>query len=273
MSKSEAASKERRLTSQFPLEPAVDAETMLNQMRSSLGRGLKEARPCKRHDLLLSICGGGPSLGETYKEIEKGSIVAGINGSLWFLFDRGVPVHMCGVLDPREHIADIITALPNAGRYYVASMCHPKVFDKLEGCDVTMWHASGTPGAEDVLKERGGDYWLIGGGSTMGLRWINLGYFLGFRKFHLHGFDSSFREGNTHAYSDYRDGQWASSTGKYATRPEFMQQVADFFVMLERFSQADIEPIEIEVFGNGLLPDAWKNYRAANPTAFKKGEQ
>ena len=49
---------------------------------------------------------------------------------------------------------------------------------------------------------------MIGGGTSVGLRTIFLGYVLGYRTFHLHGNDASFRGLETHAYWDRRWGDW-----------------------------------------------------------------
>lgn len=256
----------------FPISPAVRADKMLANMRSSLARGLPEATICKPHNLTMSIAGGGPSLSDTYQHLE--GFICGINGSLkWLLNHEPVEgaTYACGIMDAGEHIADMIVAHPDV-RYYVASICDPSVFDKLKDCDVRLWHVSpnsmeDAAGAEAILDEHYPYQWLaIGGGCTMGLRWIDLGYFLGFRKFKLHGLDSSFRE-STHAYPDRADAkEWIEYNGR-KTRLNFLCQVYDFAELLDRLWTQDSN-IQIEVFGDGLLQDEWKSFREANPDVF-----
>lgn len=250
----------------FHLSPAVSSETMLANMRSSLKRGLPEVTLCRPHGLTLSVAGGGPSLSDTYREMK--GVIAGVNGSLKFLLDREIKQgasYICGIMDAGEHIADMIVADPKV-RYYVASVCHPKVFDKLEGCDVRLWHVSPEStedpgGVEAILNEHFPDGWhAIGGGCTMGLRWINLGYVLGFRDFNLHGLDSSFRKGETHAYPDRADTKDRIEFDGHETRPNFLAQVYDFFGVLNRFSEPDLDPIKIELFGDGLLQSRYKEF-------------
>lgn len=255
------------------LSPAVSSDRMLANMRSALARGLPLATVCKPHKHIMSIAGGGPSLADTYQDLT--GFIATINGSLKWVLDHEMKdgaSYACGIMDAGEHIADMIVADLGV-RYYVASICDPKVFDKLEGCDVRLWHV--TPestedpkGVEALLDEAYPFQWrAIGGGCTMGLRWIDLGYFLGFRTFHLHGLDSSFRGDATHAYPDRADGkQWIEFGGRM-TRPNFLAQVHDFGEMLHRYWQHDCN-IQIEVFGDGLLQDEWKAFREANPDAF-----
>lgn len=253
----------------FFLAPAVSSDQMLANMRSSLQRGLQEVTACKPHKLTLSVAGGGPSLQDTYPELD--GVIAGVNGSLRFLLEREIKEgasYICGIMDAGEHIADMIVADPRV-RYYVASVCHPSVFDKLEGCDVRLWHISpesteDPEGVEAILNEYHPNGWqAIGGGCTMGLRWINLGYVLGFRKFNLHGLDSSFREG-THAYPDRADDkEWMEFDG-YKTRPNFLAQVYDFFDTVNRFSEPDVDPIDIKMFGDGLLQSRWAEFQREN---------
>ena len=250
---------------------SVDDEAVFENMRSALGRDLPEVVPCKVHGNTLSVAGGGPSLEDTFGDLE--GYIAAVNGSQAWLKDRDILPDACGVLDPGDHMADIIDA-DRRVRYFVSSTCHPTVFDKLEkaGCQVNLWHPSGHPGAEKICREFHPDDWLmIGGGTTMGMRWINLGYILGFRRFHLHGMDSSFRAGKTHAYPDRRDtdDKLTMTFDGYKTRLNFMAQVADFFKLLERFLDQDTHPIAIEVFGDGLLQSRWRKFREKHPDAYR----
>ena len=159
----------------FFLKPAVSNEDMLENMRSALGRGLPEVKPCKVHGHKLSVVGGGPSLEDTYKELD--GYIAAVNGSQLWLKERDILPDACGILDPSDHMPDIIDADKRV-RYFVGSIVHPSVFDKLEkaGCDVRLFHITGQPGGEEICKEANPDGWfMIGGGTTMGTRWINLG--------------------------------------------------------------------------------------------------
>lgn len=240
------------------LTPATAPGRMLENMRSALARGLPEVVGCRPHGHILSVAGGGPSLADT-----RGSLtgfIAAVNGSLGYLLDMGVLPHLCGILDPGAHMPDVITA-DRRVRYYVASICDPGVFDKLKDCEVRVFHSSSVCGATGLLELRGTPWLTQAGRVTMGLQWGPLGYVLGFRNFHFHGLDSSFRNGETHAYQDANpnrrnkpfqvDGRW--------TARNFLEQVDDFFAMLESFRGLD--PVNIEVFGDGLLQDRWKAYQ------------
>lgn len=257
--------------SRFFLSPAVPAERMLANMRSSIARGLPLATRCKPHGLTMSVAAGGPSLVDTYRELT--GFICAVNGSLRWLLereDRPEGSYACGIIDAGEHIADLIVADPDV-RYYVASVCDPRVFEKLQGCDVKLWHITpeSTEDPEGVTAILNGAYpegWsAIGGGCTMGLRWLTLGYSLGFRKFELHGLDSSFRGESSHAYPDRADHKdWLEFNGHW-TRPNFLAQVYDFFGSMKRLRDVDHEPIDVKVFGEGLLQDEWARYCEARP--------
>lgn len=258
--------------SRFYLSPAVSAARMIENMRSALARGLPEATPCKPHGMLLSVAGGGPSIADTYKDLT--GFTCAVNGSLGWLLGNGFKPNACGIMDAGAHIADMILPAPGV-RYYVASICDPAVFDKLRGCDVVLWHT--TPNSTEdpagvmalLNTERPQKWHAIGGYCTMGLRWINLGYFLGFRRFHLHGLDSSFRGQSTHAYPDRADQKDRIVFNGRDTRPNFLAQLHDFGDMLEWLHDFDCN-VELDVFGDGLLQDEWKAFREANPSAFKR---
>ena len=237
------------------LEPHTPLEVQLRQAGENFALGLPEAVRCKPHAHVMSIVGGGPSLQETYSQID--GYIAAINGSLGFLKSKGILAHACGMVDPRPDMAEMVEALDGV-RYYIASICHSSVFERLSGCHVTMWHPSGVTGLESLLDRRGFDWDMIGGGCSMGLRWVNLGYFLGFRKFRLFGMDSSFRAGRSHVYDDIRLRDGNIRIDGYDTRPEFVRQVEDFIELLERLEQPDVEQTSIEVVGDGLLPHFWK---------------
>lgn len=246
---------------------AVDTDVYTRNVRSALDRGLPEIVPCTPHNHVLSIAGGGPSIANTYQQLD--GYVVGINGSLQWLADKGVRTFACGLLDPRPRIADNLLVDKNV-RYFVSTTCAPEVFDKLEGCAVTTFTPSGIPEVEETLRERKPNDWLtIGGGATMGLRWILIGVMLGFRHFKLHGMDSSFAPGATHAYPDVKDGDTRSffiSRGRL-TSIDMLQQVAEFFETLELLHMST-PGIKIEVFGDGLLQDAWKVYQNGYPGRF-----
>jgi len=236
-----------RILSQFPARPAVSDEDMLDNVRSALGRNLPIVKRFNAHDRVMSIAGGGPSLEDTWPQLT--GVIVTANAGLGFLLQNDITPWACGLLDSRPHIADLIEPHDRVF-FFVSSTCHPSVFDKLKNCRVILWHPGGMPGLETELPR---DTPIIGGGCTMGLRWLTLGYYMGFRRFEAHGLDSSYRGERTHAYPDRHDGEPPNLViDGLATAPNFLQQVADFLKMQRVFS-CEQDPPTINLHGEGLL--------------------
>ena len=84
--------------------------------------------------------------------------------------------------------------------YFIASIAPPSVFELLQENTVRLWHTD-CPGIETVLNTQ--NVKIINGGQTVGLRVLQLGFYLGFRHFHIFGLDSSLYSGELHAYKSY----------------------------------------------------------------------
>lgn len=233
------------------------------------------------NDEWMAVCGGGPSLARQIDSLKKsGDRIFGVNGSANYLHKNGVRVWGCVLLDPLPWLSDCFEPLEDV-TYFVASQCHPDVFAKLEGNKKYMWHAG--VGAEErpILEEQYGKDWvLIGGGSTVGMRSINLGYMCGFRKFRIYGMDSSLQTGEfLHAYSQdadirdviIRDGDdakevmWTYWKGeRFLTTPKMARQAQDFVQLMKMFTKGreekKLDPIKMEVVGDGLIPEIFKDY-------------
>ena len=236
-----------RVLSAFPPRIATPDETMLEHVRSALGRHLPLPQLCRPHGRTLSVAGGGPSLGDTWRNLD--GVIVTANAGLGFLLSKGITPWACGLLDARPHIADLIEPHPGVF-YFVASTCHPSVFDKLKGCKVVLWHPSGMPGITDVLPP---DTDMIAGGTTMGMRWLNLAHYMGFRRFEMHGLDSSYRGDKTHAYPDSRDGKAGTiEINGYVTDNNFLTQCTDWFTLEEMFALEADKPT-VTFHGDGLL--------------------
>lgn len=246
-----------RILDAFPVVPVLADEQMLENVRSAVSRGLPGPAHCRPHEHVMSVAAGGPSLSDTWGELS--GVICAVNGSLNFLLERDVKPWAVGCFDPRPHMADTLGDPRDDIFYFLGSTCHPSVFEKFAGKQVICWHPLGMPGMGKAIGDRVG----IGGGTTMGLRWMTLGHFMGFRKFKAHGLDSSFRGKSTHAYPDWRDNFEAQEIDGYKTSLNFIQQVQDWFEMKAMFDgQPDPDKVSIELFGDGLLQHAAKKHEA-----------
>lgn len=239
----------------------VAVDQALAQIRENAKRDLPWHLQGPAHKGVAVLVGGGPSLAESVGHIRarkaRGQKIFALNGAHDYLIGRKIVPDYLVMLDARAENVRFV-ANPHPGvKYLIASMCHPSVIDALAGQDVTLWHPDMdgiipllAPYAED--KPIG----LIGGGNTVGLKAMCLVHEMGFRRQHLYGFDSSYRDGENHAYRQaLNDGEQVSEVivaGRaFRAAPWMMNQVRLF----QRQAQALLAlGSDVEVHGDGLLP-------------------
>jgi hypothetical protein len=208
-----------------------------------------------------------------------------LDGSVLF---EGGPDNHVRKFKPNPHVT-----------YYMASWCHPHQWGKLRDNKIVMWHGwsevqaqieeyhkfpyvvvprskmHSLPGGMEWEKEVQ-DHGIIGGGSTTFSRTVNIGFALGFRKFELFGFDSSFEPGGESHYvmSDVgkaldtiqitprvRGGRFGDLIGpQFHCKPFMARQAHEFMGMLSNQTPNASPnpwltiPNRVRMHGPGLLP-------------------
>lgn len=136
----------------------------------------------------VAMVGSGPSvagqLGALRQMQEQGVPIVAIKDAHDWLIERHLIPDYAFALDPQEHRWNCFKHKHPKIHYYIASQCHASMFEHLHGHRVTLMHLYIKHGQTEP------EGLLIGGGTTSGLRAISLFYTLGYRKFHLFGFDS-----------------------------------------------------------------------------------
>jgi hypothetical protein len=185
----------------YPMPPAVSEAKREEFMAWALRQRLPRLEQQPFTDRILTIVGYGPSLEDTWRKVRPPLICT--SNSLKFLLGKGLkpgPGWFYAMADPRPNNLDFIrNPVVDGVVYLMASVCHPKVWKILHGQRVILWHAISGEHTPAWVEKNDPGQWLVGAGSTVGLCSIHLGGFLGFRKFELHGFDGSFRDGRRHA--------------------------------------------------------------------------
>lgn len=161
------------------------------------------------------ICGGGPSLvdemGALLNLYNRGHKIICTNKTHDFLVRRNIKPWAVVLLDPMPHVAEYVKLAKARTRVLIAGQCHEDTFKAVAHADCYLWHADDSdPNAtrdEDIVPgfllrtEFPRRTWrVIPGGNTGGLRSIFVSQFLGFRRAHLFGFDSSKRGDKLYAY-------------------------------------------------------------------------
>lgn len=238
------------------VQQAGDTDSNGANISSALARKLPELMPAVcSHDGYFVVAASGPSLPKFVEEIreeqKKGRPICAINGAHDFLVENGITPNLFVSVDPRTTILDNVKHRQADCIYLLASRCNPALFDHLKDYKVMLWHAWSDEPECDVWKGHFG----IAGGTTSGLRAMNVAYILGFRKFILYGMDSCLdKDKDTKRFSGEKVGPrgWVTDVivgGRRFWCNGAMAQQASEFQMLYRY----MPDLTIEAKGDGLL--------------------
>ena len=217
----------------------TEQEKLTANVRSAIARNVSWLDTAPEHDRQVCIVGGGPSLVDTLDELKWrksiGQRIWALNGVAGFLLKQGIVADAALIVDARPENARFLEGLAPETAAFIASQCHPSVFDAADAnnLNVVLWHVN-SPGMVDILADEvQRPVHLIGGGTTVGLNAMVMGFAAGYRNFHLYGFDSSYRDASHHAYTqpqnnDDRVIDALYNDHKFRTTAWMAQQVSDF---------------------------------------------
>jgi hypothetical protein len=230
-------------------------ETMLRQAAINAKRGLPWLEEGQPHGREMLVVGGGPSLERTHTGlyVTKGDIFA-LNGTHDYLLEREIVPHYHVLLDARAVNVKFVQNPHKDVHYLVAAICHPRMFKALKRHRVSMW-APLMPG----MGEATGCPFTIGGGATVALKTMFMGYILGYRTFHFFGLDSSYAGDAHHAYEQkWNDGETVTiRTGdrEFRCSPWMAKQAREFTEQVDKLQKLGCE---FYLYGDGLLPHAMR---------------
>ena len=240
---------------ELQVQAAGTLDELQSNIRACLARKLPEFTPAPTtHDGTFVCVASGWSMPGYIDEIKAhraaGRPIVAIKAAHDFLMDNGVTPDIWICLDPRDRRGGI-DKVNDHTVYMVASRCAPVMFDHLAGRKILVWHSwSDSPEA----KALPGGKLAIGGGTTSGIRAINIGYLLGFRKFVLYGYDSCNRADGVKRFTGEMTGQTmdvfvGGPTGRKFTCNAAMAQQANEFQMV----YAVMNDITVDARGPGLI--------------------
>jgi len=179
------------------VECNTDNQTLASQIAENSRLPIDWIDLVEAHDGHAVIVGSGPSVADCLDTIRWrqsiGQKVFALNGASRYLSENGIRVDYSVMVDAREENKFF---LGFAEHYLLSAQCHPTLFRKTSG-KVTLWQ----PYIPDLkAPETDRAYTQIGGGTTVGLSAMCLAYTMGYRKLHLFGYDSSYREDKGHAF-------------------------------------------------------------------------
>ncbi len=232
-------------------------EVLLSNVKINSARHLRWIKQEPENDKHAVIVGGGSSISDWVDEIrirqQHGQTIFALNNAAKWLIEHGIVADYCVVVDAREINVGFVN---HAHCDLLASQVSPLLFDRAK--NAVLWHQE-YPDILDrfdaCLPNDAPEHSLIGGGTTVGLSAMVLAYAMGFRKLHLYGYDSSYKEDKLHAYSQddpMRMVVDATAYGRTFKTTLAMAKQAELFPELAS-SLIDLG-CSITIRGDGLLP-------------------
>ena len=233
-------------------------EQIHRQSEINLKHDIPWLTPEPLKDKPLVIVGSGPSLKHRYGEISShnGDVMA-LNNSYSFLLEIGIKPNYFMLLDAREQNLEFVRDASHGVIHYLASQVHPSVYEFLYGFDVRLYLTS-TKNIIELIEPYSKPKVLIGGQvGTVGMKSISLGYALGYREFHLYGYDSSYTDLHHHAFPQVLNDTSKTFDAylgdkKYITTPAMAHQAQEFCGAVKELMELGCT---FELHCSGLLPD------------------
>ena len=171
----------------------TEAQSIEN-IKASCARGLPEVSILQSHFRRMAFCAYGPSLLNHLEELRTEAEVVTISGAHDALIAAGITPMAHMEADAQQHKAQFHSLAKPGVHYYLASRCHPDVFNNIleRGCDVTLWHMHHSKEENKAVLERYPNAEFVQGSLSIAGRGICLGLVLGYRNFTIYGMDCSF---------------------------------------------------------------------------------
>lgn len=233
-------------------------EELERNIRANAARDLDWIGECEPHDGIAVLIGGGPSVEDFLEDIPRGTIFAMNGAARWLRLKAGIRADYQVIADAKPETATLIDHQAKA--HLFASQVHPDTMEAIKR--PVVWHAL-MDDIEDWLPQdrvKRGGYALIGGGGAVGNYALCLAWVMGYRTFHIYGFDSCHRGEDSHAYPQPMNNfipcatvEWAGKTFKSSVA---MKGQAERFQITAR--EIEKRGGKIHIYGEGLLQTMYR---------------
>lgn len=211
-------------------------------VQSALARGLTELAPQGRQLMPLTIVASGPSASKA----RLASPVMALNQALTLFTTQGGAPTFWACCDAGPVVAEFLAAAPDSTTYFVASRCHPAVFDALAERKVILWHLD-EPFTGDLLSRRH----KVPTASSITLCAFGLGDAMGFDRFETWGWDGCYMDGASYALSQPTTGTRAvlaiPNGPRFETTGTWINEARDAKHVLSR------APYSVKIHGGGMF--------------------
>lgn len=239
----------------FYLPGVANWDAKRKSVEYALSLGLPRLQPelmlKRRARNIMTVACYGPSLKDTYRDMVQ-PIMSVSGAHDWLIQKRITPTYHVEC-DPRAHKAGMLSLANDTTKYLIASCCHPEVFAALKGRNVKIWHLDDGEESRAWYAANDPDCPVVCGGSTVGLRALEIVGFFGYGSIEVHGMDCSFDNG----------AQWAGAhTGRrkdvLRVRPNGMTRAFDTSALMIQAAREGVEfwrthHVKMKVKGGGLF--------------------
>jgi len=185
----------------------TDEGVLLANIQHAVKQGYPQMRTWPARGERICLVGSGPSLAETEAELRQavweGAHVVTLNGAYHWCIEHGIQPKTQIVMDARATNARFVEPCVSGCRYVLASQCAPAVWNAVAGrSDVWIWHAA--VAAEGPIKDfldgyYCGNWFGVGGGTSVATRALMLLRMAGYLRFDLFGVDCCWIGAEHHA--------------------------------------------------------------------------
>lgn len=250
---------------------AVPAETRMEHTAANCARvarrlTLDGVGMLPAHDRTAVLACYGPSLRDSWQHIHLSQSdpmadVFSVSAAHAFLIERGIIPFAHIECDPRAHKAVQMGEPHAAVEYWLASCVHPDMLDRTDGHPVSLWHAYNGEDTRAHIGSLEPNQRVVVGGGSVGLRALSLLYYLGYRRFVLHGMDFSFTDAGEqhagpHAGNPMHQIPVLLNGRVFQTSPALVSYFKQFFKQWQAMSP----DVEFTLFGDGMLQHALKGH-------------
>lgn len=236
----------------------TDKERIQSNIKENLKRNHPRVWPHKLQDTDVIICAGGPSLIDHIEEIkalqDKGGKVIALANVAHVLEKYGIIPNGHILLDAKPRNAEFITNADTT--YFISSQCDPQVFENAEktGNQIYIWHAVNNDDEFECINDIEEKWVPIQGGSTITMRAIRLFTILGYRNYHVFGWDSCYFEDVHHAYEQpdadkHKKFKFEFEGRTFTVSPWMISQALESINFFKTFCMS----INLCVHGDGLI--------------------
>lgn len=246
------------------LTPSFSVDEMRENISLNMGRGLSESLP-EGQIGAVQIVGGGPTLKETWQDIDPDIPIIALNGAAKFLQEKGRLPYYHIIMDSSPENVAFVQSADLLTHYFINARVDPPVLDALDGFKVSLWYSDGDAERKMGLQAHKR---LLHGGSTVAISAFSMAFFLGFREFHFFGVDSCVYGDEIYVY----DKPWhveKKMREVYCGDRKFMAeswmggQVRDFLTFLKFFHENGFDVSDVHVHGDSLTAQACHEYQRA----------